>query len=146
MFTSSQGHLVVRTIVPYARLIADVDGEEVPQFNWASTVLAATYQALYDACTKKEPLATFARCPLLLQLWSYEWFAIGWPVVDRSPYPEEWYGEPEEDAPTMASLWCRRRFDKLHPDDVVWQPYSFLAVQSRAGLGLLPLCTRDEEY
>ncbi|XP_062200526.1 uncharacterized protein LOC133903230 [Phragmites australis] len=34
-------------------------------------------------------------------------FAIGRPVVDRSPYPEEWYGEPEEDAPTMASIWCR---------------------------------------
>ncbi|XP_062217644.1 serine/threonine-protein phosphatase 7 long form homolog [Phragmites australis] len=113
---------------------------------------------------KKEALATFAGCPLLLQLWSYEHFAIGRPVVDRSPYPEEWYGEMEEDAPTMASLWCRRRphwaheqprsayehfrtqFDRLRPNDVVWEPYNVRAVHTRAGSGLSPLCTRDEEY
>ena len=110
MFTSGQGHLVARTLVPYARLIADAVGEEVPWFSfWASVILAATYRALCDACTKKEPQITFARCPLLLHLWSYEQFTIGRPIVDRSPYPEEWYGEPEEDGPTMASLWCRHR-------------------------------------
>ena len=114
MFTSGQGHLVTRTLVPYARSIADAHAEDVPQFSWASAVLAATYRALCDACMKKEALATFAGCPLLLQLWSYEHFAIGRPVVDRSPYPEEWYGEMEEDAPTMTSLWCRRRVRNLH--------------------------------
>ncbi|XP_062230401.1 protein MAIN-LIKE 2-like [Phragmites australis] len=92
MFTSGQGHLVTRTLVPYARSIADAHAEDVPQFSWALAVLAATYRALCDACMKKEALATFAGCPLLLQLWSYEHFAIGRPVVDRSPYPEEWYG------------------------------------------------------
>ena len=33
MFTSGQGHLVTRTLVPYARSIADADAEEVPQFS-----------------------------------------------------------------------------------------------------------------
>ena len=66
MFTSGQGHLVSRTLVPYARLIADAEGDEVQQLSWASAVLATTYRALCDACTKKEPLATFAGCPLLL--------------------------------------------------------------------------------
>ena len=89
MFTSSQGHLVAMTLVPYARLITDAVGEEVPQFSWASAVLVATYRVLCDACMKKEPLATFVGCPLLLQLWSYERFAIGRPVVDRFLYPEE---------------------------------------------------------
>ena len=66
MFTSGQGHLVTRTLVPYARSIADAHAEDVPQFSWASAVLAATYRALCDTCTKKEALATFTGCPLLL--------------------------------------------------------------------------------
>ncbi|XP_062179383.1 serine/threonine-protein phosphatase 7 long form homolog [Phragmites australis] len=122
------------------------------------------YRALCDACTKKERLATFVGCPLQLQLWSYERFVIGRPIVDQFPYPEEWYGEPEEDGPTMGSMWCRRRshwaheqahnayelfrsqFDYLHPDNMVWTPYSHLFIQACAPFGLSSLCSRDEEY
>ena len=48
--------------------------------------------------------------------------------------------------PRSAYEHFRSQFDRLRPDDVVWQPYSFLAVQGCAGLGLSPLCTRDEHY
>jgi len=60
------------------RAIADAPLDEVLQFSWASVVLAATYRGLCTGVTKvsvEEPI--FVGCPLLIQLWSYERFAVG---------------------------------------------------------------------
>nr|ABA98657.1 hypothetical protein LOC_Os12g31930 [Oryza sativa Japonica Group] len=37
-------------------------------------------------------------------------------------------------------------FDRLLPTDIVWEPYSTVATQARAPLGLSTLCTRDQAY
>ena len=75
MFCSSQGDSCPKQLVPLARAIADASLDDVPQFSWGSTVLAATYRGLCTGVTKvsaDEPI--FVGCPLLLQLWSYERF------------------------------------------------------------------------
>jgi hypothetical protein len=48
--------------------------------------------------------------------------------------------------PRSAYEHFRTQFDRLRPNDMVWEPYSVRSVHTRAGLGLSPLCTRDEEY
>ena len=35
-------------------------------------------------------------------------------------------------------------FDRLQPDDVVWEPYTVAAVASRAPLGLSTACTENQ--
>ena len=57
-----------KQLVPVARAIADTPLDEVPQFIWASAVLAATYRGLCTGMTKVsagEPI--FVGCPLLIQ-------------------------------------------------------------------------------
>ena len=69
MFCSSQGDSCPKQLIPLARSIADAPLHEVPQFSWASAVLAATYRGLCTGVTKvsaEEPI--FVGCPLLLQL------------------------------------------------------------------------------
>ena len=110
MFCSTQGNSVRANMIPYARAIADAPLEEVPQFSWASAVLAATYHGLCDGCTKtadREPILT--GCPLLLQVWSYERFPVGRPFMDTEPYGHAWYHDNDVDRPTMGTIWCRRR-------------------------------------
>ena len=48
--------------------------------------------------------------------------------------------------PRSAYEHFRVQFDRLRPDDVVWQPYNILVVQGRAGLSSSLLCTHDEDY
>src|SRR5438128_4292577 len=68
-------------------------------------VLAATYRGLCDACSKTNEFAVLTGCPLLLQLWAYERFAVGRPIVDHNPYELDLYSEFEDDRPTMGTLW-----------------------------------------
>ncbi|KAF8701353.1 hypothetical protein HU200_033683 [Digitaria exilis] len=156
MFCSSQGDSCPKHLLPLARQIADAPVDDVPQFSWASAVLAATYRDLCKCCTKsaaEEPI--FVGCPLLLQLWSYERFPVGRPHVNLEPYIEA--GHDEVDRPTMASLWCLRKTKKSYPDfvsqfdalvetDVRWTPYSPADIAARAPQGLSSLCLRDQEY
>nr|ABA99130.1 retrotransposon protein, putative, Ty3-gypsy subclass [Oryza sativa Japonica Group] len=134
------------------------------QWSWGSAVLAATYRALCEACTKTDAGAIIAGCPMLLQLWAAERFAIGRPVVDSAPYGVGRSAQWPEDGPTMGTYWCRRgrryahvqvrrgypdfvfEFDRLQPSDVIWEPYTEEAVAARAPLGLSSLCTRDQAY
>nr|ABA97849.1 SWIM zinc finger family protein [Oryza sativa Japonica Group] len=164
MFTSTHGHAVDFRLVHYARSIADAQPQDVPQWSWGSAVLAATYRALYEACTKTDAGAIIAGCPMLLQLWAAERFAIGRPVVDSAPYGVGRSAQWPEDGPTMGTYWCRRgrryahvqvrrgypdfvfEFDRLQPSDVIWEPYTEEAVAARAPLGLSSLCTRDQAY
>lgn len=54
---------------------------------------------------------------MLLQLWSYERFQIGRPVIDMSPYPPRDRTDPV-DGPTMGWVWTIRtvsfHFIRLH--------------------------------
>ena len=108
MFTSTHGHAVDFRLVHYARSIADAQPQDVPQWSWGSAVLAATYRALCEACTKTDAGAIIAGCPMLLQLWAAERFAIGRPVVDSAPYGVGRSAQWPEDGPTMGTYWCRR--------------------------------------
>lgn len=119
MFNNSHGVCVDRILGVYAREIADADEGAVPVYAWGSAVLACTYRALCDACTKTEPNSIFTGCPILLQLWSYERIAIGRPLMDHSEYGDEYYGEFAEDAPTMGTLWYARQVCPLNDFDQI---------------------------
>ena len=71
MFSNTHGDNVDKVLMIYAREIADAPEDEIPTWSWGSTVLAATYRGLCDACSKNKPDAILTGCPLLLQLWAY---------------------------------------------------------------------------
>jgi hypothetical protein len=52
LFTSSHHDTVDRHFVHYTTQIAYAPLEAIPQYSWGSAVLAATYRALCDACTR----------------------------------------------------------------------------------------------
>ena len=69
MFCSSQGDSCPKQLILVARAIANARLDDIPQFSWASAVLAATYRGLCTNVTKvsaEEPV--FVECPLLIQL------------------------------------------------------------------------------
>ncbi|WVZ95563.1 hypothetical protein U9M48_041309 [Paspalum notatum var. saurae] len=170
MFKNGHGNTVDKVLMPYAQEIADAYEDQVPTWSWGSAVLAATYRGLCDACIKDDDRAKFQGCALLLQLWSYERLAVGRPIVDHGPYELPYYGELEDDRPTMGTLWvcprelpsfqrhlrtwaneqARRTYpnfvaelDRLKADDVIWEPYSPLAVATRAPYELSSWCTSN---
>ncbi|WVZ67009.1 LOW QUALITY PROTEIN: hypothetical protein U9M48_016155 [Paspalum notatum var. saurae] len=136
MFKNGHGNTVDKILMPYAREIADADEDQVPTWSWGSAVLAATYRGLCDACIKDDDRAR--------------------------PYKLQYYGDLEDDRPTMGTLWvcprertwaneqARRTYpnfvaelDRLKADDVVWEPYSPQAVATRAPYGLSSWCTSN---
>ncbi|WVZ78258.1 hypothetical protein U9M48_025999 [Paspalum notatum var. saurae] len=163
MFKNGTSNSVDKVLIPYAREIADAPEDAVPLWSWGSAVLAATYRGLCDACSKDESNARFQGCALLLQLWSYERLAVGRPIVDHRGYEAQYYGQHDDDGPTMGTLWvcprertwaneqARRTYpsfvvalDRLVAEDVIWEPYSAAAVGSRAPYGLSSMCTSNE--
>ena len=107
MFNNTHGNSVDKILLSYAREIEDVD-KNVPPYSWGSAVLAATYRGLCDGCRKTHRGAILLRCPLLLQLWSYERLAVGRPMVIHEPYHGAMYGDEEDDRPTMGTIWLWR--------------------------------------
>src|SRR5438552_3474370 len=90
MFTTSHGDTDARWIL-YVRAIAD--GEEVAPVSWGSTVLCATYRGLCEACTRTRGHSNLTGMPILLQLWSFERFPVGRPlVVNGHRYTADMYG------------------------------------------------------
>ena len=88
----------------------ETPGHDVPVWSWGSSVLAATYHGLCEGYTKTEENGVLTGCPLLLQLWAYERFAVGRPMVDLSPYEEGYYANRNDDEnPTMGALWLSGR-------------------------------------
>ncbi|WVZ66534.1 LOW QUALITY PROTEIN: hypothetical protein U9M48_015739 [Paspalum notatum var. saurae] len=156
MFKNGTSNSVDKVLIPYAREIADAPEDAVPLWSWGSAVLAATYRGLCNACSKDESNARFQGCALLLQLLSYERLAVGRPIVDHRGYEAQYYGQHDDDGPTMGTLWvcpreARRTYpsfivalDRLVAEDVIWEPYSAAAVGSRAPYGLSSLCTSNE--
>ena len=84
LLVNRTGNTVDKVSIPYTVEIVDAEGDDVPGYNWGSAVLAATYHGLCDACTKTDASGLLMGCPLLLQLWAYERFAIGRPMLDMS--------------------------------------------------------------
>jgi hypothetical protein len=112
LFCNSTGNYVDK-LSCNTRAIADAEPGQVPGWSLGSAVLAATYRGLCQACLKTERTAVITDCPLLLQLWSYERFAIARPLISEEPYPPKMYGMWDEDSPTMGSLWTDRRVSSL---------------------------------
>ena len=104
LFCNSTGAFVDKVLIHYAREIADAAPGQVPGWSWGSAVLAATYRGLCQACFKTEENVVIIGCPLLLQLWSYERFAIARPVINVHPYLEGINGMWDEDKPTIGFL------------------------------------------
>lgn len=98
-------------------------------------MLAATYRALCETCTKTDAGTIFVGCPLLVQLWATERFAIGRLVVDPTAYTIGRSAEWPEDGPTMGTYWCRRGVSENSIDFVIYYiHWSFLTC-----LSLFPL-------
>src|SRR6266542_4627209 len=108
MFNNSHGDSVDKVLMPYAREIADAADDNVPTWSWGLAVLAAMYRGLCDASSRTTEGAILTGCPLLLQLWAYERFAVDRPIVDHTSYMPDLYGNIEDDRPTMGTIWCGR--------------------------------------
>ena len=108
MFVMTHGDTMDARWIPYTRAIAD--GEEVAPVSWGSAVLCATYRGLCEACTRTCGYSNLTGMPLLLQLWSFERFPVGRPlVVTEHQYTTDMYGPVGDvDRPTMGSIWTRR--------------------------------------
>jgi hypothetical protein len=109
LFCNSSGNYVDKVLIQYARAIADAEPGQVPAWSWGSVM----YRGLCQACFKMKRTAVVTGCPLLLQLWSYERFAIARPLISEEPYPPEIFGLWHEDSPTMGSLWTDGRVSSL---------------------------------
>ena len=110
MFTETHVDTISARYISLAREIADAHtpADIVPR-SFGSAVLAATYRALCNVCTKNKPSSSLLGCPLLLQLWSWERFHIGRPDVDAER-PWDYRLNPQNaiDFPTVGSVWTRR--------------------------------------
>jgi hypothetical protein len=80
LFYKSAGDFVSRYMIPWAQMIADTPLEQMPQINWGSAILAATYRGLCSVVTGPTSReAILLGCPILLQMWIHERFDIGRP-------------------------------------------------------------------
>jgi hypothetical protein len=110
LFCSSQGDAVARYLIPHARRITDAPLDVVPQISWGNSILASAYRGLCSGVLKgrsAEPI--LLDCPLLLQLWCHERFAIGHPVIPLYAYEPLPEGYDLCDRFTMGSLWCLQK-------------------------------------
>lgn len=165
MFTSSHGDIVDARWIPHARAIADNELDDIPQLSWGSAVLCWTYRELCQACVRKKPNSNMTCMPLLVNLWSYEWFQVGHPYIQPKQYTTEMYVADMIDRLTMGSHWTRRRpqwgrlqvrstyeafteqFDHMRPKHVTWEPYSQYAIYHKSrGLGISEACYQDSMY
>ena len=128
MFNNGHGNSVDKILIPYAQEIADNEpGHDVPVWSWGSAILAEMYHGLCEGCTKTEENGVLKVCPLLLQLWAYERFAVGRPMVDLSPCEEGYYGNGNDDEnPTMGTLWLSGRTVRWYFFQVKFESCIFL--------------------
>ena len=103
--------------ISLAREIADAHtpADIVPR-SFGSAVLAATYRALCNVCTKNKPSSLLLGCPLLLPPWSWERFHIGRPDADAQRSWDYRLIDPNVvDLPTVDSVWTRREVHFVPP-------------------------------
>ena len=117
MFTETHVDTISARYISLAREIADAHtpADIVPR-SFGSAVLAATYRALCNVCTKNKSSSSLLGCPLLLQLWSWERFHIGRPDVDAErPWDYRLNGADAVDFSTVGSVWTRREVNFAPP-------------------------------
>ncbi|KAK1692955.1 hypothetical protein QYE76_009652 [Lolium multiflorum] len=167
MFTENHQTTISKRYIPIAQEIAEATtADDIIPRSWGSTVLAATYRGLCNACTLVSPKSGLLGCPLLLQLWSWERFPIGRPDIDAErPFEATWFDDADHiDMPTFGIIWTRRerrfardqvrncypafteQFDVLDDRAVIWEPYTAAAVHARYPGGISVLCYRDCAY
>ncbi|KAL6845127.1 hypothetical protein ACP4OV_024622 [Aristida adscensionis] len=134
----------------YLPLIADLS--RVGTYSWGSAVLAFLYRSLCSVASSHN-IKNIGGSLLLLQLWSWERFHVGRPLV-RSPLCIE--TGIQQDLPPIGFRWvgartqsenatrCLKQYrDELNlqrVDQVKWEPY--LHEESSS---LPPLCTKDAD-
>jgi hypothetical protein len=112
MFIESHGDTIFTGFIPIALEIANaVTPDDITLRSWGSALLAKMYRAMYISCRKSKPRSALLGCPLFLQLWSWERFAIKRPDIKVSePFPADEMVDPDGiDMPTIATLWTRRK-------------------------------------
>ena len=112
MFIESHGDTISAGFIPIALEIATaVTPDDITPRSWGSALLAGMYRAMCISCRKSKRTSALLGCPLFLQLWSWERFAIGRPDIKVSdPFPANEMLDPDGiDMPTIATLWTRRK-------------------------------------
>jgi hypothetical protein len=112
MFIESHGDTISAGFIPIALEIANaVTPDDITPRSWGSALLACTYRAMCISCRKSKPGSILLGCPLFLQLWSWERFAIGRPDINVSvPFPNDAWVDPDRiDMPTIGALWTHRK-------------------------------------
>lgn len=59
--------------------------ENIAAYSWGSAVLAWTYRQLCDACRRTSNYANLGGCSYLLQVWCWERWPVGRPVLNDLP-------------------------------------------------------------
>uniref|UniRef100_A0A453HJ76 Aminotransferase-like plant mobile domain-containing protein n=3 Tax=Aegilops tauschii subsp. strangulata TaxID=200361 RepID=A0A453HJ76_AEGTS len=161
MFTSTHGDCVEPRLIEYAMDIAYSKIEDIQEISYGSAVLAGLYRANCDSCMRIGKKSSYVGCPLLLNLWSYEYLStLGHPTETFFKHPGSVYKD-DVDAPTVGSYWTNSQFKKekqvgydsysqsidiFRPCWVNWNPYTRDKLQQRAPGGLSSLCTRDRKF
>ena len=112
MFIESHGDTISAGFIPIALEIATaVTPDDIIPRSWGSALLAGMYRAMCISCCKSKCNSALLGCPLFLQLWSWERFAIGRPDIKVSdPFPANEMVDPDGiDMPTITTLWTRRK-------------------------------------
>jgi hypothetical protein len=112
MFIESHGDTISTGFIPIALEIANaVTSDDITPRSWGSALLAGMYRAMCISCRKSKPRYVLLRCPLFLQLWSWERFAIGCPDIKVSePFPADEMVDPDDiNMPTIATPCTRRK-------------------------------------
>jgi hypothetical protein len=107
IFINSHGDTISAGFILIALEIANaVTPDDITPMSWGSALLACMYRAMCISCRKSKPRSFLFRCPLFLQLWSWERFAIGRPDIKVSePFPADEMVNPDDiDMPTIATL------------------------------------------
>jgi hypothetical protein len=112
MFIESHGDTISTGFIPIALEITNaVTPDDITPRSWGFALLAGIYRAMCISCRKSKPCSVLLGCPLFLQLWSWERFAIGRPDIKVSePFPADEMVDPDDiDMLTIATLWTRRK-------------------------------------
>jgi hypothetical protein len=112
MFIESHGDTISAGFIPIALEIANaVTPDDITPRSRDSALLAKIYRAMCISCCKSKPRSALLRCPLFLQLWSWERFAIGRPDIKVSELfsADEMVDPDGIDIPTIGTLWTRRK-------------------------------------
>ena len=110
MFTDNHVDTISARFITIAQEISVAQNQDdiVPR-SFGSAVLAATYRAMCNVCTKNKESSSILGCPLLLHLWSWERLPIGRPDVGAMRPWDSRIDAYHDDLPTVGSVWTRRQ-------------------------------------